>query len=150
MAIELALDPKDQATYGGPEWVPLDLAGLDFIPFDVLDPLEHQMIRLWGIGLPRLIAEEMPEDTMRAKLGLIWLARKLAGVETPDLAEFKIHARRVAVRAGVKPAGDGGPPAKASSATSSEERASATGSSPSSPGSGKTRATNSRRVKSGN
>lgn len=148
MAIELALDPKDQDRYGGPEWVTFDVPGLDVVPLDQLDAWERQLMGMWGIGFPRLIAEEMPENTMRARRAAIWLARKIAGVETPDLAKFEINSRRVRVRE-VKPAGDADPPAEASSTTSSEEKTSVTGSSPSSRGSGKTPATSSRRGKSG-
>jgi hypothetical protein len=148
MAIELALGKEDQTLYGGPEWVTFDITGLDDIPLDKLDAFERQLMSMWGIGFPRLVAEEMPENTLRARRALVWLARKFADIKTPDLKEFEINVRRVRVRE-VKPAGDGDPPAQDSSNTSSEEKASEKASSRSSRGSGKTPATNSQPEKSG-
>ena len=148
MAIEFRLCDEDREKHGGPEWVAFDITGLDDIPLDKLDALERQLMGMWGIGFPRLVAEEMPENTLRARRACVWLARKIADVKTPDLAEFAINARRVMVRE-VKPTGEGDPPAQASSSTSSEEKVSATDSSRSSRGSGKTPATSSQPEKSG-
>lgn len=148
MAIELALGKEDQAKYGGPEWVTFDITGLDDIPLDKLDAWERQLMGVWCIGFPRLVAEEMPENTMRARRGVLWLARMIANIPTPELAKFEINARRVRVRE-VKPVGDAGPPEQESSTTSSEEKASETDSPRSSRGSGKTPATSSRPARSG-
>jgi hypothetical protein len=148
--VEFKLGNEDQKTHGGPEWVPLDLAGLDEIPFETLDPLEREMWDLWKMTLNSMQVE-LFRGTMRGARAAVWLARKLADVKTVPLAEFRISVRggnAVRYRV-VKPEGDQIPPGSSSSTSSSEEKQSATDSKGSSRGSGKTPDTNSRRAKSG-
>lgn len=122
MPLQLTMGKDDQAKYGGPEWVTLELGRLDEIDFDELDALERQILDLWKCSIPVLLASEFFEDTARGKRGGIWLARKLADIETPDLADFKVKTQQIRARA-VKAEADVVPP---SSSTSLETEPSAT------------------------
>jgi len=122
MPLQLTMGKDDQAKYGGPEWVTLDLSKLDEIDFDELDAIERQLLDLWKRSIPMFLSYEFYEDTARGLRGGVWLARKLAGIETPDLADFQIKTRQIRARA-VKAEADVIPP---SSSTSSETEPSAT------------------------
>lgn len=111
MAIEFKLDPRDQEKYGGPEWVSLDREQLDDLPFATLHRWEQQL----GISIAQLLADEYRRATARGIAGVVWIARQMAGVDTP-FADFAIRPRKVLQRA----AGDADPPADGSTEPSSQ------------------------------
>lgn len=124
MATEFRLCDEDREKFGGPEWVAFDIAHLDDMPLDEIDVLEKQIIDRAGVSMVVLIAREFANGTLIGQTCVLWLARQLAGITEPSLAEFNIKPRRIKMRA-VKPSGDVDPPAPASSSTSSVEEPSA-------------------------
>lgn len=110
--IELKLDPRDQETYGGPEWVKLDRDAVDDLPFSELGRIEREM----GVSITHLFAAEFAKGTALGIKGVVWLARQLAG-ETESFVDFDIRVRRVRHR---RAGGDANPPAPGSSEPSSE------------------------------
>ncbi len=119
MAVKFLLSKEDQEKYGGPKEIPWDVEALDEVPFPTLDPLEREMLTTFGFSIGEMLAKELGRSTMRGVIAAVWLARKLADIDTPPLAKFVINARKVKYKA-VKPVGDGDPPAEAASGGSSE------------------------------
>lgn len=96
--IELHLgdeDIKEFAPPGAPEWVPFDSDALDTAPFDVLHALEREIRRTDKTSIQRLIYEEFPDTTALGIKAAVWLAWKMAGLDTPPWAEFNIRTNEV-------------------------------------------------------
>lgn len=121
--LEFALDPRDQATYGGPEWVPLDPEQLNDLPFSVSGPWDRELIKDTGHGISELVVRGLDGATADGKRALVWLARKMAGIDTVPFARFDIRWRRVRMRP-VEVA-DADPPSNGSSEPSSAAETSA-------------------------
>jgi hypothetical protein len=112
MAVEFQLDPRDQETYGGPEWVVFDKDALDDLAFADLTRYEREL----GVSISHLLAGEFAKATALGIAGVVWLARQMAGVEE-SFRDFNIRTRRVRHR---RAGGDASPPALGSSEPSSE------------------------------
>lgn len=118
MRLEFALDPRDHKTHGGPEWVVLDSAELDDLPFSVSGVWDRELIQQTGQGIAELIVAGLERKTADGRRALVWLARKLGNIETPAYAAFDIRWRRVRVR--LPKEADASPPQDGSSEPSSE------------------------------
>lgn len=118
MAVEFKLDPRDQEKYKGPEWVSLEADELNDLPWTVSGPWDRELVKATGLGITKLISYGLIEETADGVTALVWLARKLADVDTPPFAQFNIMWRRVERRAAK--VADGDPPASGSSEPSSE------------------------------
>lgn len=112
MANQYALDPRDHAKYGGPEWVTYDSAKLDDMPFDQIDRWEREM----GHSVAQIVGRELPRASAVGIKGIVWLSRQLAGQTEPKFAEFNIRPRLVRHR--LEPGADADPPASDSSESS--------------------------------
>lgn len=129
MAILLRLHEEDRAKYpGGDEggWVRFDPLDLDDLSLKTLNEYEAAM----NCSIEFLLRVDQPAQTVRWTAARVWLARKMAGITTPDLPDFDIKVRKVEIKDEPKlkrttkaKAGDADPP---SSSPSSEAEASET------------------------
>ncbi|HZN76031.1 MAG TPA: hypothetical protein VFC00_30740 [Micromonosporaceae bacterium] len=106
-------DIKEYAPEGAPEWVPWDRPALDHVPFDVQHPWEEEI----GIGIPRLLGRYFDEVKALGIKGVVWLAWKMAGIETPPFEDFNICTNAVRWRV---EGGDADPPPDGSPEPSAE------------------------------
>lgn len=105
--LELRMADADRARYGGPEWMPFDVARLLDTPADVLEQWEAE------IGCPmELIIREMSDDTARAQRACAWLTLRQHGIEVP-WADFVPATLRMHIRTVPAGEGDADPPASA-------------------------------------
>lgn len=138
--LELALDPRDQENHPGPEWVKFDLAALDDLPFSVSGEWDRELVAATGHGIVHLLRYALPRGQASGKTALMWLARKMADIDTVPFEEFDIRWRRIrdrdleadakakaakarssrASRAAKAQAGDADPPPSGSSEPASE------------------------------
>lgn len=86
MAVLLRLCDEDREKYGGPEWIRFDETVLDRLPFSKLHELETGL----NITFSWLFNIDKRAGMLRWKVAQVWLARKLADIETPDLPEFDV------------------------------------------------------------
>jgi hypothetical protein len=127
MAVLLRLCDEDREKYDkpdDPEWVRFDEQALDDLDFKTLNDLEFGL----GLSLEFLFRVDKVAQTARWTAARVWLARKMAGVDTPEWDKFDIKVRKVQVKqekakAGKAKAGDVDPP---DSSPSSEAEASGT------------------------
>lgn len=129
MAVLARLCDKDRESFGGPEWVRFDEHDLDDQPFTVLRDFETQL----DTTLDFLLLVDKVARTERWKVAQVWLGRKLAGIDTPDWADFDVKPRKIEFKdeadstaAEPEPGtdGDGGDADPPSSAPSSAAKAS--------------------------
>lgn len=122
LELEFALGEQDQQKYGGPEWLKLDVSEMNDTPWNVLGPWERELKKATGQTITQLLVAGLDSDDGDGKKAVIWLVRKLAGVETPAFDRFDILPRRIRKRlAGV---GDAVPPLSGSSEPSSADETS--------------------------
>lgn len=114
MANQYALDPRDHAKYGGPEWVTYDSEKVDDLEFDQIHRWEREM----GYSIAQIVGHELPRASAVGIKGVVWLARQLAGETEPKFSDFKIRPRLVRHR--TEPGADARPPAQGSSEPSPE------------------------------
>lgn len=119
-AVELRLCDEDREQWGGPEWVRFDENDLDDIPWQKQYEWE---IGDFGLSIDFVMRVDWPARTARGKVCAVWLARTMAGVETPPLKDFKIKTGRksLLIRAAPK-AGDADPPDDAPSSTEDQSQ----------------------------
>lgn len=108
MMLHLKIGADDAAAYGHPDWVLVDLTGLDDEPLDVLAGYEQQ------VGPVDALLRSFGAGSDVAKAGLLWLARTRAGIKTPPFREFQVMPRKIKRSDRLRP-GDAGPPASGSS-----------------------------------
>lgn len=113
MATEFRLCDEDRAKFGGPEWVMFDEADLDDVDSVTLADYEARL----GIQFHILYAYDEPRNSIRWQAAQIWLARQMAGVDTPDLWDFRIKVRKVERRDVATSDGDAVPPDSSSPST---------------------------------
>lgn len=94
MAVLLRLCDEDRQKYGGPEWVRFDEKALDRLPFSKLHELEVGL----NITFNWLFNIDKRANMLRWKVAQVWLARKLADIETPDLPEFDVMPMLIEVK----------------------------------------------------
>lgn len=123
MATDFKLCPADAKTYGAGDWVTFDRRKLDDLPYDEYHALEAQ---LPGGSIFLLLSDEFPRRTGLGIKGLVWLSRKLSGIETVAFAGFNIKPMKVRLRPTPVEGGDVDPPAGGSSPAHSEDEAPAT------------------------
>lgn len=111
-AVRLRLCDADREKFGGPEWVTFDGDELDDQPNSVLLDFENEL----NTTIEFLYRVDRPAQTARWMAARVWLARKMAGVETPSYKDFEIRPRKVIVEV-VAADADADPP---SSSTSTE------------------------------
>ena len=122
MSTELRLCDEDRKAHGDestPEWVTFDKDALDELPFDQLHAWEREM----GVSAVLLVGREFATFTALGIKGVVWLAWKMAGLETPDFEDFNIKTMKVEYKttkpARVRKGADADPPADGSSEPSS-------------------------------
>lgn len=117
---ELRLGDADRVRFAGPdhpEWVLLDLGALDDIPFDAIHRWETEIRETDRTSIQEIISAEWADATALGIKGAVWLAWKMAGLETPPWAEFNIRTNAVRGRE----VGDAVPPPEGSTEPSSEK-----------------------------
>lgn len=120
-ALEFALDPRDLKKHGGPEWIPLDVDALNDLPWSVSGPWDRELVTATGgKGIAKLLTAGLVNKTADGVVALVWVARKMADVDTPPFAEFDILWRKVDRRA-TPQAVDADPPSSGSSEPLSED-----------------------------
>ncbi|HZM83768.1 MAG TPA: hypothetical protein VFC19_49245 [Candidatus Limnocylindrales bacterium] len=103
----LRLCDEDREQFpGGPEWLRWNEADLDDVDGVTLAEYESSM----NVWFSTLYAFDKPRNTIRWQMCQVWLARRLAGVETPDLHEFRIKIRKVEWKDEPAPGDDVDPP----------------------------------------
>lgn len=115
MATSFRLCDEDRERWGGPEWVTFDENDLDDCDSVILSEYEASM----GVQFAALYLYDVPRNTIRWQAAQVWLARRLAGVDTPDLVDFRIKIRKVE-RKDV-PAGDDAVPPDSSSPSTAKK-----------------------------
>lgn len=119
MGLEFALDPRDHEKYGGPEWLEFDAERLNDLPFSVTGPWDRELVKATDQGITQLLIRGLEGGTADGVTALMWLARKLADVETPDFAKFDVRWRKIRRRPTKPAVGDADPPPNGSSEPSS-------------------------------
>jgi hypothetical protein len=99
----------DRERWGGPEWMPFDVAALLDTPADVLERWESEV----GCAM-ELIIREMADDTARAQRACAWITLRQHGIEVPWV-EFTPATLRMRTRTVPAGEGDADPPASAPS-----------------------------------
>lgn len=99
MATELRLCDEDQKQYapeGAPEWVTFDRDMLEDVPFDEQHAWEMEIKRQHpGASLLQIILSEFPSFSALGIKGVVWLAWKMAGLDTPKFKDFNIKTMKV-------------------------------------------------------
>lgn len=100
MATLLKLCPEDQQKYpGGPEWYRFDEHELDDLDLLQLNAFEVGL----NCTLDFLFRVDKPANSIRWTAARVWLARRMAGLETPPLPDFAIKPRKVEIKEEPKP-----------------------------------------------
>jgi hypothetical protein len=87
----LRLCDEDIESFGGPEWVVFDDADLDDQIHLVLMRFEAEL----DIPLGFLMRIDRPMGTMRWIAAAVWMARKMADIDTPRFRDFTIKPKKV-------------------------------------------------------
>lgn len=130
MAVLMRLCDEDLESFPGPEWVRFDEADLDDLSFKTLHEFEVKL----DTTIEFLLLVDKTARTTKWTAARAWMARKLAGVDTPDFDDFDIKPRKVQIKdepAAEQPGqdgdegGDADPPSSApSSAAKASKKAS--------------------------
>lgn len=99
--VQLKLGADDWDTFGGPEWIDFDIHALNDLPFNVTDPWEREIRGPLGSGpsIRQIVHVEVRDDTAVGIKGIVWLARKMAGIDAPSWEAFNIKTMQVRSRA---------------------------------------------------
>lgn len=104
MATEFRLGDDDRKKYcdeNTPEWVTFDAEALSSTPFDVQHPWEQEIRQAhpeMGLSLVKLLAEELGDYTALGIKSFIWIAWKMAGIDTPRFKDFNIQTLKAKYR----------------------------------------------------
>src|SRR5688572_9451794 len=96
-AVLLRLCEEDRAKYpGGDEegWVRFDEAALDDLDLVTLNQYEADL----NCTIEFLLIVDKASQSARWTAARVWLARKMAGIKTPDLPDFNIKVRKVEIK----------------------------------------------------
>lgn len=91
--VYLRLCDEDQEKYPGGDdgWVRFSEAMLDDLDLVTLNQFEADL----NVSLEFLLQVDKPSQTVRWIAAQVWMARKIAGIDTPSLPDFNIKVRKV-------------------------------------------------------